>query len=431
MTRPLDIIIMGATGITGMHCIPFMDKLARYNEYDFNWGIAGRSEEKMRSVLHNTGKKIGKDLSTIPICICDIENEHSMVKMTQKTRLVINCVGPYILYGEKVVNACLQSKTHYIDACGEPQFMEQMQLTKNNLAKAKSVYVISACGFDSIPCDLGVTHLARQFNGVLNSVVTYLELFIDRSLVNYATWESLVHNVSRIKELKKIRKALFKEKAPILEPKLKVNLYPHRTNIVDGWIIPFPGADKSVMKRTQAYFHETEHKRPIQIESFLVFKQAKNVLLMAVTANIFTLFTKFQGGRKLLLDHPEIFSCGLFTKSPLTQEIRENSRFQITFYGEGWVRKEPKEAVSYSEPCNKKIVARMSGRNPAYESTGLILIASAITLLSEIDKLPENGKGGVYTPGAAFAKTSIMQLLLNNGITFEIMPEEDIVSSKL
>lgn len=41
------------------------------------------------------------------------------MKMTLSTSVVINCVGPYYIYGEVVVNACVLSSTHYLDITGE------------------------------------------------------------------------------------------------------------------------------------------------------------------------------------------------------------------------------------------------------------------------------------------------------------------------
>lgn len=36
--------------------------------------------------------------------------------VVQRTKLVINCVGPYHLYSTPVVEACAVNGTHYVDA---------------------------------------------------------------------------------------------------------------------------------------------------------------------------------------------------------------------------------------------------------------------------------------------------------------------------
>ena len=55
----------------------------------------------------------------------------------------------------QVVLACLAGGAHHIDISGEPQFLEKIQLKYHKEAEAKGVYVIGACGFDSIPSDMG------------------------------------------------------------------------------------------------------------------------------------------------------------------------------------------------------------------------------------------------------------------------------------
>lgn len=43
--------------------------------------------------------------------------------------------------------------------------MEAMQLEYNKQAEEAGVYIVSACGFDSIPNDLGVVFLQQNFDG--------------------------------------------------------------------------------------------------------------------------------------------------------------------------------------------------------------------------------------------------------------------------
>jgi short subunit dehydrogenase-like uncharacterized protein len=38
--------------------------------------------------------------------------------MASNAHVIIDCVGPYIWWGEPVVKACLKNKTHYLDVNG-------------------------------------------------------------------------------------------------------------------------------------------------------------------------------------------------------------------------------------------------------------------------------------------------------------------------
>jgi short subunit dehydrogenase-like uncharacterized protein len=43
-------------------------------------------------------------------------NTTELNELAQKTRLIINCIGPYHLYSTPVVEACATQGTHYVDA---------------------------------------------------------------------------------------------------------------------------------------------------------------------------------------------------------------------------------------------------------------------------------------------------------------------------
>lgn len=45
------------------------------------------------------------------------------------------------------------------------QFMEGMQLKYNKAAEEAGVHIISACGYDSIPADMGIRYMMRNFKG--------------------------------------------------------------------------------------------------------------------------------------------------------------------------------------------------------------------------------------------------------------------------
>jgi len=57
----------------------------------------------------------------VSIILADIKEEESLKKMTEQAKILINCVGPYKLYGEPVIKACIATHTHYVDVTGEVQ----------------------------------------------------------------------------------------------------------------------------------------------------------------------------------------------------------------------------------------------------------------------------------------------------------------------
>ena len=61
--------------------------------------------------------------------------------------------------------------------------MERMQLDYHKAAEEKGVYVISACGFDSVPCDLGTVFLMKKFQGLSLKIPLLLEPFFIHIMV--------------------------------------------------------------------------------------------------------------------------------------------------------------------------------------------------------------------------------------------------------
>lgn len=124
MSRPFDFIIFGATGFTGKYCVFQAPKLLA----GYKWAVAGRSRPKLEAMLKDIGTELGVDLSSTSILLADVANRPSLSKLTSQCRVLINCCGPFVMYGEPVVQACIESATDYVDVAAEPQFMEKMQL---------------------------------------------------------------------------------------------------------------------------------------------------------------------------------------------------------------------------------------------------------------------------------------------------------------
>lgn len=91
-----------------------------------------------------------------------------------KEKLILfyrNKIGKYNFF------LSINAGTHHVDVSGEPEYMERMQLEYDDLAREKGVYIVSACGFDSIPMDLGLVFLEKHFDGEVHSVETFLKVW--------------------------------------------------------------------------------------------------------------------------------------------------------------------------------------------------------------------------------------------------------------
>ncbi|EDV91479.1 saccharopine dehydrogenase-like oxidoreductase [Drosophila grimshawi] len=424
--RQLDVIIFGASGFTGKYTVYEAVSVLK----DLRWGIAGRNREKLQKVLTEMGGKAKKDLSQTPIIIADVNDEASLLDMAKSCRIVVNTAGPYRFYGEKVVRACIEAGTHHVDVSGEPQFMESMQLKYNERAKERGVYVVSACGFDSIPTEMGIVFVEKNFDGVVNSVETFLvngAKDVDASSgsagLNTGTWESAVHSLAHSGELSALRRQLYPDRMPKFYPILKQRPLIFRSTEVDKVCLPFPGSDRSVAMRSQRFLYENDKKRPIQMHAYIGFPSYIMAIVVALLATIFGVMTKFEFTRNLLLKYPSFFSAGFVSRSGPSEARMERTFFKMTMKATGWPNSQRLAECTdqYKEPPTKTLMVKVSGPNPGYGSTCVALLSTAVTILRESSKMPSTG--GVLPPGAAFSKTSLISELEKHehGMKFEIL----------
>ena len=76
--------------------------------------------------------------------------------MARSTIAVATTVGPYAKYGLPLVEACAKAGTHYVDLSGEVLFMRASIDAYDEIARGTGARIVHACGYDSIPSDLGV-----------------------------------------------------------------------------------------------------------------------------------------------------------------------------------------------------------------------------------------------------------------------------------
>ncbi|CAG7819053.1 unnamed protein product [Allacma fusca] len=395
MTREYDFIIYGATGFTGKCTVLELVKLIRDKKIEpVTWAVAGRSETKLKQVLKEVSDEIGEDVNQIDVIEADVQRPESLEAMAKQGRVVLTCVGPYRFYGEAVVKACVAESTHCVDVSGEPQYLESMQLRYHEPALEKNIYVVGSCGLDSIPTDCGVAFLQEKFEGDVNSVEMYLELDNKGekpAKLNIGTWVSAIHGLAHADELRSLRKELLPQQLPKPRHKLKERGNLHYSDVVKGWCIPFPGADRSVVKRSQYYFFNEEKKRPAQMTAYFKAGSLFSTLVVIMVGLIFGMLARFKAGRSMLEKHPGLFSLGLVTKDGMSKEEMEDVEFKITLKAEGWQEKLAEPTIQYSEPPNKKLTVLVSGRNPGYGATCVMLVQAAYTILKESDKLPSTG----------------------------------------
>jgi len=152
-----DVIIYGSTGYTGRLVAEYMVQQYAGSDDAPKWAMAGRSLEKLEEVRDLIGAP-----KTTPLVVADSDDPASIDMMASRTKVVLTTVGPYQLYGDEVVAACVRHGTHYVDLCGEPGWMREMIDEHQQAAEKSGAQICFSCGFDSIPFDLGVLLLQKE-----------------------------------------------------------------------------------------------------------------------------------------------------------------------------------------------------------------------------------------------------------------------------
>ncbi|QIZ76103.1 saccharopine dehydrogenase family protein [Ferrimonas lipolytica] len=154
MDKQIDVVIYGATGFTGQLVAEYLQRA--YHGSELRWAMAGRNLDKLTSVK----RELAID-DAVPLIVADSTDTDSLAAMVAQAKVVIAAAGPYQLYGEPLVAACVAAGTDYVDLCGEPSWMRQMIDTYRSHAQESGARIVHSCGFDSVPSDLGVFQLQQ------------------------------------------------------------------------------------------------------------------------------------------------------------------------------------------------------------------------------------------------------------------------------
>ncbi|KAI8129619.1 Saccharopine dehydrogenase-like oxidoreductase [Lucilia cuprina] len=252
-SKKFDVIIYGASGFVGKCAVLQALEVLK----DYNWAIAGRSEvlkeilyiieillyfketlqDKLQMVLKEVSRKTGKNLTNIPILLANAHDLEKLEILAAKCKILVNCCGPYQLLGENILTTCIMQRTHYVDMCNDPYFNELMELKYHEKALEHEVFVISACGFHSLPLELALNYVRQHFKGTVNSVDAFVRYnfgyyfyFPLYPLWTSNAWLSLLWSCVKFPDLSLLRDELWQDFMPHLWPRHRIEELSQRSN---------------------------------------------------------------------------------------------------------------------------------------------------------------------------------------------------------
>ncbi|XP_037576410.1 saccharopine dehydrogenase-like oxidoreductase [Dermacentor silvarum] len=427
-SRELDIVLFGATGVTGVYVVEELHRSAD----GLRWGVAGRNVDKLRSTLRAAAKNLSLEegaLDNVPIIVADVANEESLRDMAKRTRLVLNTVGPYRFFGRPVVKACIASGTHHIDVSGEPQYLEQMQIEFYDEAREKGIVVLGSCGFDSIPAEICLMYMREHFEGDLDQVESFV--FMKKGplgmKINYGTWQSAMYGLAHASELvdlrRQAREKLFTKPLPPRHTRLDRRNTLFWSDVAQGWCLPFLGSDRSVMIHSEMFRHQLCGIKPVQIQTYLRVPGFFSGVGLVIVAAMFGLLSMCSCGRWLLEKFPGFFSAGMVKRGGPTREQAMGCSFVMTMRGRGWREKLAETSDRHGGQMDRSVTIRLDGPDPAYVTTAMCMVQVAVVVLKEKEKMIV--KGGVLSPGVALDGTSYMERVLKRGFRIAVLSDRD------
>ena len=179
MNRPHDLVLFGATGVTGRQmCM----HLLAHAPHSLRWAIAGRSRARLEALLG----ELASDAPVPDVVIADSEDRASVEAMIRDTRVLLHAAGPYAVHGEAFFRACIEHDTDYVDIGGETFFLQRMIERHHEAARRRGVKLVPVAGYEALPFDLAtllaVRTLRERHDAACRDVKIVVSFRTDRSI---------------------------------------------------------------------------------------------------------------------------------------------------------------------------------------------------------------------------------------------------------
>jgi short subunit dehydrogenase-like uncharacterized protein len=372
---------------------------------EVRWAIAGRNRQKLESVK----AQVGVD---VDVLVADTQDQTAIDGVVSQTRVVLNTAGPFALYGNAIVDACVRLGTQYVDITGETPWVKELCDRYHDRAALDGTRIIPLCGFDSVPSDLGtylvVRHMQQELGVSCRAVKAYFQVdggfnggtlasgfnLYDSGKADQASNPFLLNPSSDCSALERERHR---------DPQL-----PQYDPDIGTWVAPFfMGAiNTRVVRRSSALYSQWQepYGSGFTYQEYLKFDPP---LAWLFAAGVTLGMALFAGA----IQHPPIRNL----LQPLLPQPGSGPSEKTM--NEGWFRC---ELLGFASDGRKVRLLIGERGDPGNRATVKFLCESALCLALNEDKLP-GGKqrGGILTPATGLGNI-LAERLRNAGMTIEV-----------
>ncbi|MFF0427041.1 saccharopine dehydrogenase family protein [Streptomyces sp. NPDC004520] len=384
--RPYDVVLFGATGFVGELTAEY---LAEHAPADCRWAIAGRGLGKLEALRDRLAA--GRPhLAGLPLLVADSTDPGSLRELAGSARVVATTVGPYVWYGEGLVEACAEAGTDYLDLTGEAEFVDLMFVRHDARARETGARIVHACGFDSVPHDLGVYFTVQQLP---EDVPLRVDGFVRAGAAfSGGTFASALTAFGRGREILRAAHERRLHEPRLVGRRARAPLGGPRFSRETGtWALPLPTLDPQVVARSAAALER--YGPDFRYRHYASVRTLPMALGGAAAVGAGVAAAQLPPVRSWLMDR---YSAG---QGP-SPERRARSWFSVRFVGEGGGR---------------RVFTEVSGGDPGYDETARMLAESALCLA--FDPLPKTS--GQVTTAVAMGD-ALTERLRAAGIRFRV-----------
>ena len=392
--RDYDLVLLGATGFTGKLTARYLAGLA---DGALRWAIAGRDRDRLAA--------LAAQLPDPPaVEVVDTGDLVGLLDLAARTRVLATTAGPYLRHGELVAQACVRSATHYLDVTGEPAYVDLLLARYDADARRQGIKLVSCCGFESVPADLGVRFTVGHLPD--DAALTVRGYLRARMRPSGGTVTTALEGSARGHRTAPTPTSA-PDGRPDGRPVARLASGVHRVAALDGWAVPLPTIDTAVVLRSARVL--PGYGSRLRYGHHLLLAHLPAALGGLAGAGLLGAAARFAPMRSLL--SRALLSGALPSRllpSPgdgPDEATRNRGWFELTFLGEGG---------------GHQVVTRVSGGDPGYDTTAVTLGEAARTLLD--DDAP--AAAGVVTPAVALGAPYLRRLAAA-GLRVEVVAGSD------
>ncbi|MFK4144993.1 saccharopine dehydrogenase family protein [Streptomyces sp. NPDC004065] len=378
--RPYDVVLFGATGFVGTLTAEY---LAAHAPEGLRWAIAGRSERRLAALRERLpgGESVG-------VLRADAGDPASLRELAGATRVLATTVGPYVTYGEDLVAACADSGTDYLDLTGEPEFVDLVYVRHEARARETGARLLHACGFDSVPHDLGAYFTVQQLpEGVPLAVDGFVR--VDAAFSG-GTFASALNQFARPLRMRAAARERARHEPRLMGRRVSAPVAaPRFAGEVGAWALPLPTIDAQIVLRSaralERYGPDFRYRHYAAVRHLPVAVGGVAAVGALAAAAQLPPARRWLSGRLEPGEGP-------------SADKRARSWFSVRFVGEGGGR---------------RVFTEVAGGDPGYDETAKMFAEAALCLA--LDDLPATA--GQVTTAVAMGD-ALVDRLRAAGITF-------------